>query len=190
MLRIVCCYVPRQLREDTRYMLLSITQFMRGVVVTFIPLDPNDDRAYGHELEQAWADCLRDEWALAIVEPDIIVTPTVIAEFIHNEADYLCFPYEWLTNVGPALGCTRFSAAFIQRYPNLMREAVTYNVGWQQLDIVIMRRLLAQKYGEQPQVLLPPVTHLNPRKKLRPDADPTPLMSVPTFDLGNLAVIE
>ena len=49
-------------------------------------------------------------------------------------------------------------------------EAVATGVGWQQLDVVIMRHLLARKYGEQPTVLLPPVEHLNEKKRLLPDA--------------------
>jgi hypothetical protein len=56
-------------------------------------------------------------------------------------------------------------------------------------DVVVQRRLLAQRYGEQPTVLLPPVEHLNAEKALLPDADPTPVLRVPDIgEIGNLAV--
>jgi hypothetical protein len=180
--------VQGQLRKETHKALLAhCWPSAASVEILFESIVAGDDRAYGSILSGRWGTATERGDALAIVEPDIVVRPDVIAEFLDNPAPYLCFPYAWTTNIGPALGCTRFSAAFIARYPTLMAEAQLTGVGWQQLDVVIMRRLLADKYGEQPLVLLPPVEHLNERKRLLPDADPTPLMSVPVGDIGNLA---
>jgi hypothetical protein len=187
LLNIVCCYVEGQLRPEAERALTLHTRFQPDVFVTLLELDAIDDRAYGRMLAAQWARSWRTGSSMAIVEPDIVVRADVINQFVWHPAAYIAYPYTWSTNVGPALGCTRFSAAFIERYPGLLKEAVATGVGWQQLDVVIMRRLLAQKYGEQPTVLLPPVEHLNEAKRLLPDADPTPMMYVPTDDIGNLA---
>lgn len=179
MLQIVCCAVPGEhLRKQAATALLEAAE-VSGVYVDIRTLDPADDQAYGRELRYAWRDARLAYSALAVVEPDIVVRPDVITAFLDDPADYLCFPYSWTTDVGCALGCTRFSAAFIKRYPNLIADATATGVSWRQLDVVIMRHLLARRYGEQPKVCLPPVEHLNEAKKLLPEASPEPMTTVP-----------
>lgn len=176
-LRIVCCYVPGLLQQRTWVALEHHAAETCDIEMVELPAE--DDRAYGAELRDQWDECVRESRALAIVEQDVVVRADVIEAFLNDPDDYVCFPYAWLTDVGPALGCTRFSAKFIRSYPNLIEEATWAGVGWQQLDVVIMRHLLARRYGEQPKVLLPPVEHLNEKKQLLPDASPEPLMEVP-----------
>lgn len=177
MLRIVCCYVKGQLRPETSEALaLHASPFAE---VHTVCLTSGDDQSYGRWLAKEWGWALEAGDSLAVVEPDIVVRPDVVEAFLHDPADYLCFPYEWLTDIGPALGCTRFSAAFIARFPMLVAEAVASGVSWRQLDVVLMRHLLARKYGDQPKVCLPPVEHLNELKRLLPEASREPLLTVP-----------
>ncbi len=117
---------------------------------------------------------------LCIVEPDIVVNPETLQEFRDCECGYAAAPYAWKTDVGAALGCVRFRAEFMARYPNVLRDAVATRVSWRQLDVVIMRHILARDLKEQPH-LHATVTHRNPLKQLLPDADPTPLSQVPNW---------
>lgn len=174
--QVVCCYIPGMLRVETENALRVPPD---RVYVRWEPLDPEDDTAYGRKLAEAWRDCLLAGAGLAVVEQDIVVGPDVLTAFRDNPHEYVAFPYAWKTDVGPALGCTRFSHRFVAKYPHLMEEAVATGVGWRQFDVTLMRHLLARKYGEQPHVLLPPVEHLNEEKRLLPDASPEPLMTLP-----------
>lgn len=149
--------------------------------LTWIQVSTEHPRAYGEVVMKNWAWCLANDDGLAIVEPDIVIRRDVVDAFLDCPEPYCAFPYELLTDVMPALGCTRFSAAFIAKYPTLMRDAVATRVGFRQFDIVVQRHLLVARYGEQPHVHLPPVEHLNESKRLRPDASPEPLMSLPGF---------
>lgn len=176
-LRITCCHTPGQLCDETREALCR--HQLPGTHVLFTEIPAGDPHAYGHALAAQWKLALERGHALAVVEPDIVVRRDVIVSFLTHEAGYVAYPYPWTTDVGPALGCNRFSAAFIARYPTAMREAVDSGVGWEQLDVVFVRHVLARKYGEQPTVLLPPVVHLNEAKELLPGASSVPLMSVP-----------
>jgi len=186
-LRIVCCYRDES-HIDPRAKEALVTA-ISGLDVDVI-LHPVGDSpfAYGEWLDYHWSMCSRGSQSLAIVEPDIVVRPDVIDAFLNRPDPYVCFPYALLTEVAPALGCTRFSNEFIREHPTLIDEAVAMNVSWRQLDVVIQRKLLVGKYGIQPLVLLPPVEHLNPAKALLPDADPTPVMGIPDM-FGNLEVL-
>lgn len=180
--KIVTCYTPGALREETEQAMLACldTHDYRDVNWRRVCLSAHDPRAYGREIAARWYG-----QGLAIVEPDIVVRPDVLDAFVNCPEPYCAFPYDLSTDVMCALGCTRFSADFIARYPSLMREAVGENVSWFQFDIVVQRKLLVDRYGEQPHVHLPKVEHLNELKALRPDANPEPLMSIPgmTFQL-------
>lgn len=182
-MKIVTCFTPGALRREAQLAMLACldTAEYRDVQWKRIPLDPDDPRAYGRYLAQHWG--ITD--SLAIIEPDIVVRPDVLDAFFNCPEPYCAFPYDLLTDCMCALGCTRFSADFIAKYPSLMREAVGENVSWFQFDIVVQRKLLVDRYGEQPHVHLPKVEHLNEAKRLRPDANPEPLMSIPgmTFPL-------
>lgn len=138
-------------------------------------INPEDQFAYGRILRELW-EAGED---LAIVEPDIVVRADVCESFLNCPELYCAWPYQWLTNVGPALGCTRFRSEFLKKYPDVMVKVEAQNVTWRQLDVVLMRHVLAREYGEQPHIHLPPVEHLNPKKQLLPDADPTPMTHVP-----------
>lgn len=179
MLRIVCCSVPGQLRKETRAALQAFTPIF--VDIAYSPVKADDDTDYGRVLAAHWTQCVLDGLALAIVEPDIVVRPDVIDAFLNCPCEYGGFPYSWGPEVGIALGCTRFRAEFIQRYPDLMARAVAKGVGWQQFDVVVQRHLLVREHGEQPHICGATVEHLNPLKQLRPDGNPTPLASLPAW---------
>lgn len=140
-------------------------------------VDDEDIYGYGRILSQYW----KAGQDFAVVEPDIVVRPDVVCDFLYCKHEYCCYPYAWTTNVGPALGCTWFRSDFLKRYPDAMSEVLRRHVSWRQVDVVLMRHILARQYGEQPHVHLPPVKHLNERKQLLPEADSTPLMEVPLW---------
>lgn len=140
-------------------------------------VDRDDHFGYANILAEYW----RKGHSFAVIEPDIVVRPDVIATILHCDCGYGAYPYAWTTNVGPALGCTWFRKEFLKAYPDAMEEVVKRQISWRQVDVVLMRHVLARMYGIQPHVHLPPVEHRNPAKQLLPEADPTPMMEVPLF---------
>lgn len=146
----------------------------------FAKLDPNDEHAYGKLFASIWAQGETFCW----IEHDIEIGPSTIYDFRACSYGYCAAPYPWTTDVGPAMGCTRFRDSFIAKYPGAVDEALNSGVGFRQFDIVFQRHVLVGKYGEQPHVHAP-VIHHNPAQALRPDASPEPLMTIPgmTFPL-------
>lgn len=138
-------------------------------------IDPTDLFAYGRILKEQWE--AKEDFA--VVEPDIVIRKDVANAFLNCPELYCVFPYAWLTDIGPALGCTRFRKEFLEKYPDAMKETLAQNVTWTQLDVVLMRHVLARKHGQQPHVHLPEVEHLNPKKQLLPDANKKPMLHVP-----------
>lgn len=175
-MRLVCCYVEDQIKDET---VLAIEHHWGDA--DFHVLSTSDPNAYVKTIAEYW----QAHVGIFIVEPDIVIRPDVVEAVLYCDCDYGCFPYEWLTNVGPALGCTWFRSAFMRKYPRLIEEVLHSRISWKQFDVFLMRHLLARKYKEQPHVHLPPVEHLNEHKHLLPSADATPMMEVPS-DIGNL----
>lgn len=174
-MKVITCYTPGLLRPQTAAALAHAMQLRPEILWEIWPLNPDDFRAYGDALQGEW---WRRE-GFAVVEPDIVIRPDVADAFIDCPEPYCAFPYPWLTDVGPALGCTRFRREFLEAFPTAMDEVQAEGVSWQQVDVVLMRHVLARKYGQQPHVHLPAVEHLNPAKQLLPEASPVPLMQVP-----------
>lgn len=170
-MKVVTCFLPGQLRDETLKALVANCKD-----INLICLKPGDDTAYGREIAKLWGN-----GDFAIVEPDIVIRKDVAEAFENCSCGYGAFPYPWTTNVGPALGCTWFRQSFMDKYPAAVEEAGPRSISWRQFDVVLMRHVLARKYGEQPHVHLPPVVHLNEEKQLLPDADPTPMMEVPLW---------
>jgi hypothetical protein len=171
-MKVVTAYIAGALREET---LEALGEFWGLRKLDLHILDAKDQFAYGQIIQGYWE---RGE-TFMVVEPDIVIRKDVVDAFLHCECEYGCFPYPWLTDVGPALGCTWFRSSFLKKYPEAMREVNETRVMWNQIDVVLMRHVLARKHGEQPHVHLPPVEHLNPDKQLMAEASDIPLMSVP-----------
>lgn len=169
-MKIVTCHTG-VIHIDTKQ---SIERHWSGEWHTHL-IDKRDPTHYTRILTAYWA-VGEDFW---IVEPDIVIREDVVEAVQSCGCDYGCYPYSWLTNVGPALGCTWFRAPILERHQDAMHYVQSSRVGWQQQDVVLMRHILAAR-GEQPHVHLPPVEHLNPRKQLQEGADPTVMMKVPT----------
>lgn len=169
-MRTFTCYVPGTLRDRT---LNSLVRFANKEMIlnTIEASDPED---YANQFARQW----RLGLSFLVVEPDIVIRRDVMEAADNCGCEYGCFPYAWTTNIGPALGCTWFKDTFIAKYPTAAREA---RISWRQFDVVLMRHVLARKYGEQPHVHLPPVEHLNEAKRLLPEADPAPMMEVPLW---------
>jgi hypothetical protein len=170
-LKAVCPYTEDKLRLETA---VALARHWRGEV-RFVKLDPQDVFAYPNLLADLWA----QQEDFALIEHDIVITPQVYQEFRDCPEPYCCFPYEWGTQIGPALGCTRFRTELVTRYPQAMAQVQAQRVGWRQTDVVLMRHVFARN-GVQPHVHLPPVEHLNERKRLSADASREPVIVVPT----------
>lgn len=171
------------------------------IVVPFTDLKAETRRALlahadGHELDfvfvgesdTAYCELLQAVWAegkaFAIVEHDIVIGPATIPGFDSCPEPYCAAPYAWTTQVGPALGCTRFRTELLDLVPDAMEQVAAMPSNWgaaghhRQLDVFLMRRVLRDRHGLQPHVHLPPVEHLNPKQALLPSASPEPRMEV------------
>lgn len=164
------------LKAETRRALID---HAHGHELDFVHLD-DPEYGYGRLLQAVWAEAE----TFAIVEHDIVVNPDTIPGFDSCPEPYCAAPYAWTTQVGPALGCTRFRAELLERIPDAVDEAVALPSAWgepghfRQLDVYLMRRVLRDRHGLQPHVHLPPVEHLNPKQALLPGASPEPVLQV------------
>lgn len=173
---VVCCYVPGMLKAETE---VAIRQ--SGEPFAFFSLDGDNPFSYGRTLAKMWAQCLDSGDDLCVVEQDVVIRPDVVEAFRDCPCEYGGFPYSWGTDVGVAMGCTRFRSSFIARYPAAMQQAVGKNVTWRQFDVVFQRHILVREYGEQPHLCGPEVVHLNEAKRRLPDANPVPLETLPAW---------
>lgn len=171
-MKTVTCFIPGTLRDETLKALLANS---RNIELRIN--DPDDDTCYGKTIREYW----RRGEDFMVVEPDVVIRNDVMIAAENCSCEYGCFPYAWMTNVGPALGCTWFRSSFLKKYPDACDEAGAGQISWRQFDVILMRSVLARKYKEQPHVHLPEVVHLNEAKALLPDADPTPMMEVPEW---------
>ena len=174
-IRLVCCYIEDRIHNET---ILAIEQHWGDA--NYHVLSADDPQAYAKTLNLYW----RSGEGLFVVEPDIVIRADVVEAALYCDCQYGCYPYPWLTDVGPALGCTWFRGSFTRKHPKAIEEALQARITWKQFDVYLMRNVLARQHKEQPHVHLPPVVHLNPLKQLLPGANPEPLMAVPT-GIGN-----
>jgi hypothetical protein len=144
------------------------------------PIDPADVTAYCRLLQQVWA----AGETFCVIEHDILPHRTVYYDFVHCPHDYCAFPYPWTTQIGPALGCTRFRAELLAEIPDAMDQVAEMPSVWgppghyRQVDVYLMRRVLRNAHGRQPHVHLPPVEHLNPKQQLLASAPRDPILEV------------
>ena len=169
-MRILCPFVEGMLRDETAEALAPWPK------TTFAPIPADDPYAYGNLLARAWAFGNDD---LLIVEQDILPSANDIELMRTCPEPYCAATYEWKTDVGPALGFTRFRREFMQKYPSVMLEA-SRRATWKQLDVTLQRSILVAIYEEQPHIH-PQVTHLNAEKKLMEGASPIPLERLPAW---------
>jgi hypothetical protein len=155
------------------------------LTLEYEPLDPNDPLAYGRTIRRLWDECLERGQDFCLIEQDIEIGPSTLYDFRACSHPYCGAPYPWLTNVGVAMGCTRWRSAFIAAHADAVDEALAIGPHYRQFDVVFQRRVLAERYGAQPHVHAP-VVHLNAARALRPDASPVPLEGVPVGDIGEL----
>lgn len=142
----------------------------------FVQIDPRDPYHYGRLLTEYWEDPTED---LLVCEQDMLPADADIELMRECPCEYGSASYEWLTDVGPALGFCRFRVEFMLRYPDVMREAAS-RATWKQLDVTLQRSILVRVHGEQPHVH-PQITHLNQFKALMEGASPVPLETLPAW---------
>lgn len=124
------------------------------------------DTAYAELLDELWT----DGRTFTVCEHDVVPSKGALAELAMCRQPYCAFPVALSVYVAPCLSLTKFSASLMERYPDVMDRVlrVPTNYGppghYRQLDTVLQRTVLLNRYGLQPHLHLPPVTHLNPAK--------------------------
>jgi hypothetical protein len=171
-LRVVVPFIFKQLNFHTEKALGAYNP-------EYVDLTSDPVYGYGRLLQRLW----KKGQSFCIVEQDIEVGPSTIYDFRACNHRYCAAPYPWLTDVGVAMGCTRFRDSFIAEFPTAVEDALANGVTARQLDVVFMRRILWGKYRQQPHVHSE-VIHHNAALALLPDASPVPLGYVPDM-FGN-----
>lgn len=170
---LVTVTIPGALREET---LQAIHDHWLGEH-RIHTIQPGDSTGYQRILTDYW----EAQEDFCVIEPDIVINQNVSNALLTCDCGYGCFPYAWTTNIGPALGCTWFRQTFLQAYPDAMKQTAARGVTWRQLDVILMRHVLAKTHGCQPHIHLPEVQHLNPNKQLLKEASREPLTYVPDW---------
>jgi hypothetical protein len=157
-MRWLCAFT--EIRPETRLALEQHVHGRRGAgQVEYRDLNGASDTAYGALVADLWELGL----PFAVVEHDVVIRADVVEAFLTCPEAYCAFPYAWTTNVGPALGCTRFGTDLIDALPDA--AVMCAGVSWRQFDHALIRRELARN-GAYPHLHLPPVEHLNEAQRL------------------------
>lgn len=119
------------------------------------------DTAYAAFIMELWG----DGDGFAIVEADMAFPPEALQRLVECERSYCAGVYPWSTQLGPALGFTKFGTSLLNNVnvPNLS------GTHYRQVDIAVLRLHLGRHHRRQPHLHLPPVQHLNPDQRLRPE---------------------
>lgn len=160
-MKVICPYV--ELRADT-YRALTAQRPRHDI--RFIYVGGSDT---------AYAELLAEEWAIgetfAICEHDVVPRPDSLDELERCAYRYCAFPVALQLYVAPCLSLTKFDAQLLELYPDAMERVlrVPTNYGppghWRQLDTVLQRTVLLNRYGRQVHCHLPAVEHLNETKR-------------------------
>lgn len=137
---------------DTAHVVLPFTGRLRPDVLwalqasghDFEPFDVSEsDTAYYELLSYLW----RIGESFAIVEHDIVVNPGTLASFDDCGHEWCAAKYPYLRGTYWGLGCTRFRAPLLQRFPDLMDEVLAYEAPkhsqghWCTLDMAVTASL-------------------------------------------------
>ncbi len=120
--------------------------------------------------DTAYAELIMHLWKTSpdgfnIIEQDMGFRPEELDALLECECAYGALPYAWTTNIGPALGATKFGAELLTNVPAPSLAGTHYR----QVDIAVLRIHLGQHHHRQPHLHLPPIQHLNERQALRPE---------------------
>ncbi len=119
------------------------------------------DTAYAELVMELW----RDGEGFVVVEADMAFPPEALHRLVKCERGLCAGVYPWSTNIGCALGFTKFGTSLLENVnvPNL------HGIPYRQVDIAVLRLHLGQKHHRQPHLHLPPIRHLNEHQALRPE---------------------
>lgn len=161
----MCAYTA--LRPETEKALAD--HVPPGDVVRLLSV-AHSETAYAEALAEMWA--MQCDWVCC--EHDNVLRPDIAKAFHECPEPWCAFPYSWTTNVGPALGMTRFKGSFCAKYPDAVREAMAQpsawgaNGHWRQIGWFVTDWYLRNR-GERPHVHLPSCAHLNEKQALQAD---------------------
>lgn len=136
------------------------------------PIELHSEAGYFETLLRFW----RRKETLMVLEHDIVIHGTVLSTFADCEAegiDWAHFPFvsQDYGMQAPKLGCTQFTAALMERHPDLMELVGTMqNDGsparhWAHLDFRVFKALRSK--DEMPYQCWPPVEHINPVARIK-----------------------
>lgn len=159
------------------------------IVVPYVNLHPETIRALAPlDREVIWGPVFGDgdyfgllRWlwrkgaAFTVVEQDIIPASSQLDELDACPEPWCGFAYANTDRYAAWLGCTRFRASLVSRYPDLFTEVEAMRSGYvaPRHWVWLADRVFAALYrhGERIHVHLPPVVHLNPRQQLRTETE-------------------
>src|ERR1035437_518041 len=152
--RIVVPFVSGRLRGATRAAVPDAT-FVRMV----------DDQSYWRLLCRYW----KLGHAFVIVEQDVVPTREQIDTLWVCPEEWCAYPYDMNGIVSPALGCTKFGSALLERTAELPDAIMEPHRHWQSLDAMIIGELHRRRFAEH--VHQPNVRHLHEPEKVEPRRD-------------------
>lgn len=115
----------------------------------------DDERQYWWLLRGLW----QDGEPFTIVEHDVIPPAGAVAEMWGCPEDWCAVPYPCGGIVTTALGCTKFEAPLLARYPDLVERLPDAARAWHSLDNAVIGEL--HRRGEREHVHTPPAEHLH-----------------------------
>ena len=104
----------------------------------------NSDSDYFDLLSDLW----RKGETFAIVEHDIVVHPTALAELEQCSSDWCAFPSYYFNSTHVGLGCVKFGSTLIKAHPYAMDQVGTISDNrhevkhWCRLDAWLQQRVL------------------------------------------------
>src|ERR1035437_9438761 len=121
-----------------------------------------DDQSYWRLLCRYW----KLGQTFIVVEQDVVPTRAQIDTLWACPADWCAFAYDMNGIVSPALGCTKFSAALLERTAGLPAAIISEHRHWQSLDAMIIGELHRRRFTEH--VHEPAVRHLHEPEQAEP----------------------
>lgn len=136
---IYCPYVDGMLNSETRDVILSVP-----IPHRFVAIDPLDPYAYSRLLRRIW----QERRTAIIVEHDVIPTYAQLTQIATCGHEWCGFRYSGRCDgLGGTLGCARFGAHLMRRYPLAAQYALhdrrspRGDTHWQQVDQELARDL-------------------------------------------------
>ncbi len=140
-----------------------VVPYTKLATETLAALPPGCTLAWVGDHERSYWALLSDLWhrgeAFIVVEHDVVPHRGALAQLASCEQEWCAFPYPMGDGlVTTALGCTKFGAGLIGRWPDLISGIPPRHRRWTDLDAIIVGRL--HQHRETEHVHQPSVRHV------------------------------